>query len=298
MSLLDRLKAGRGDDPPAPATPLSVEQILARLPLKVQASIVKPAIDLRIERYITAHEPTVRMLRTAKLMAFRPEPVLIEGESGTGKELLARIMLGARPNHAFFPVNCAGVVGTLFESLIFGHLKGAFTGANADRPGLILAAGDGVVFFDEIGELPIEQQAKLLRALQEREVMAVGSDRAVPIKCRFVFATNRNLAAMVEARTFREDLYYRISALRLTTYPLRARPDDAMLIVDAKQKAGLIDFMVEHIPETVWQSTGNVRALENWLLQLAVFGLGKDGVNPACGDNTWPDNCSYSSYEI
>jgi len=271
--------------PAAPAQlPQTVEEIMARLPLKLQADLHKLPVQLRCDAYITNDPATQELLRAARLCAYRAEPVLITGESGTGKELLAQIMLANRHKTQFFAANCAGLVDTLFESLLFGHTRGSFTGATEDKPGLLVSAQDGIVFLDEVGELPLNQQAKLLRCLQQRTVMPVGSAREVPIKCRFVFATNRELENEVEELRFREDLYYRISALTLRTTPLRTRPDDCILI--AHHICAARNYTPpDYVPEHIVQSSGNVRALENWLLQREVFGVGKDDVNPALGEN-------------
>lgn len=262
---------------PSPAAvPKSAADILSQLPTNLKIELAKPPIIKRIEAYVTQDEPSLDMLRRARLCAFRDEPVLIRGETGTGKELVAKIMLGDRPisptTPHFFPQNCAGIVDTLFESIIFGHVAGAFTGATGDRPGLLVSAKTGVVFFDEIGELPINQQAKLLRAIQERIVTPVGSTREVPIQCRLIFATHRDLEKMVAAGTFREDLYYRISSLELITHPLRARPSDADLIAQAICNARGWDLPEEPVPQHVIDNPGNVRALERWLLRKIVFG--------------------------
>jgi len=258
-------------------------QALAAMPAAFAANILKSALARRADCYITNHPPSQQLIACAKLIAFRAEPVLITGPSGTGKEMIARMMLGNRSDAAFFPVNCAGLVDTLFESLLFGHKRGSFTGAASDKPGILVTARDGVVFFDEIGELPLNQQAKLLRVIQEKRVLPVGHDHEVPIMCRFVFATNRNLQVEVADHRFREDLYYRISAITLSTYPLSARPDDAILIADHITTDD--DETVTHVPDAIINSRGNVRALENWILQRRVFGVGADGINPAIGDN-------------
>jgi len=255
------------------------------MPPAFAANILKSALVRRADCYITNHGPSQQMVACAKLIAFRAEPVLITGPSGTGKEMIARMMLGNRPDSYFYPVNCAGLVDTLFESLLFGHKRGSFTGAQSDKPGILVTARDGVVFFDEVGELPLNQQAKLLRVIQERRVLPVGSDTEVPIMCRFVFATNRNLEAMslTTPATFREDLYYRICAITLQTWPLSARPDDAILIADHITTED--DEPVHKVPASIINSGGNVRALENWIVQRRVFGVGLDDVNPAVGDN-------------
>ena len=260
-TFLDKIRGAASAAPPP-----------AVVPTALNAELLKPPIRRRMDRYVTLHPPSLDMIADANICAFRREPVLIVGESGTGKELVAKIMLANEPDSKFFPVNCAGIVDTLFESLIFGHVKGAYTGAITDKPGLFVSAGDGVVFMDEVGELPLSQQAKLLRVLQERVVTPVGSVAEVPVRARFVFATNRDLAAMVEAKTFREDLYYRISALELRTHPLRERPDDVGLIMEDICERERWDYFTESPPAHVVQSTGNVRALFKWMVKWHAFG--------------------------
>lgn len=262
------------------------EKAINNLPPHLKEKFQQTPLIRRIAAYRTVHEPTQSLLRLTNLIAQRREPVLIEGESGTGKEILARIMLNQRPDTDYYPANCAGIPEQLFESLMFGHLKGSFTGAVEDRKGLLATAGTGIVFLDEIGELPMLQQAKLLRAIQDHKIQPVGSPHSIPIQCRFVFATNRNLADRVAEGAFREDLYYRISALHLRTYPLRERPDDALLIALAICEERGYEHLPTVIPDHIIQSRGNVRALENWLLQRQVYDLGRDGINPNIGDNT------------
>lgn len=158
--------------------------------------------------------------------AFR-HPVLITGETGSGKELIARLVHGGGAEAGpFVAVNCAALPEALWESEIFGHRKGAFTDARSDRRGRLLEAGRGAVFFDEIGEMPLAIQAKLLRLLQDNQFTPVGADAPVAAECRFVFATNRDLAAMVREKTFREDLLYRIRVFHIEAPPLRERPED------------------------------------------------------------------------
>jgi transcriptional regulator with GAF, ATPase, and Fis domain len=150
-----------------------------------------------------------KLYRILSKVAESTHPVLILGESGTGKELVARTIHNSGPNSEkpFLPVDCGSLVPTLIESELFGHIKGAFTGANRSKDGLLVSAETGTVFLDEIGELPLDLQAKLLRALQEKEVRPVGANHTVPIKARILAATNRDLAAMVENGTFRKDLF-------------------------------------------------------------------------------------------
>jgi two-component system response regulator PilR (NtrC family) len=159
--------------------------------------------------------------------------VLIRGESGTGKELVARALhnLSERAQDPFVAVNCGAIPAELMESELFGHLKGSFTGATADREGVFAAAGEGTLFLDEIGELGAAMQVKLLRALQERKVRRVGASEETEIGCRLVAATNRNLEAAIEAGEFRNDLYFRLNVVQIVLPPLRHRPEDVPLLV-------------------------------------------------------------------
>jgi DNA-binding NtrC family response regulator len=161
-------------------------------------------------------------------------PVLILGESGTGKELVARSIHKNGPNalKPFVPVDCRALLPTLMESEIFGHVKGAFAGANRDKTGLLVAAEGGTVFLDEVGELPMDLQAKLLRALQEKEVRPAGATKAVPIQTRILAATDRNLIAMVEQGKFRKDLYYRLNVVTLKVPSLRERRADIPMMAE------------------------------------------------------------------
>src|SRR3989440_12737637 len=160
--------------------------------------------------------------------------VLIRGESGTGKELIARAIhtQSPRADQMFQAVNCAAINENLLESELFGHEKGSFTGAHAEKKGLFEVADRGTLFLDEIGELDISMQAKLLRALQEREIRRVGGTRAIRIDVRVVAATNRDLRAMVQDGRFRDDLYYRINVLSIDVPPLRERRDDIPVLID------------------------------------------------------------------
>lgn len=164
-----------------------------------------------------------------------PSTVLIHGESGTGKELVARAIHECSPRAAgpFVTVDCTVLTETLFESLLFGHEKGAFSGAIASTQGLIRAADGGTVFLDELGELPAPEQAKMLRLLQERTVTPVGATRPIPVNFRVVAATHRDLYAMTQAGSFRRDLLYRLDVIRITTPPLRECAEDIPMIANA-----------------------------------------------------------------
>jgi two-component system response regulator HydG len=200
-------------------------------------------------------------------------PVLITGESGTGKELVSRAIhaSGERAGGPFIAVNCAAMPAQLLESELFGHDKGAFTDAKTAKPGLFVAARGGTIFLDEIGELPLEVQPKLLRALQEHAVRPVGATSEVAFDARLIAATNRNLETMVEDHTFREDLYFRINVLSVELPPLRNRGGDVLVLashfldrIAARARKRIVGFSPEAAQKLmayVWP--GNVRELEN-----------------------------------
>ena len=160
--------------------------------------------------------------------------VLLEGESGTGKELLARRihLHSQRQNDPFIPVNCSAISESLFESQFYGHVKGAFTGAAVSTLGVVRAAEGGTLLLDEVGELPLHLQPKLLRLLQEKEIIPVGAAEPLPVDVRFVASTNRSLARHVQEGTFRSDLYHRLNIVRIEIPPLRSRPDDIEPLVE------------------------------------------------------------------
>ncbi len=215
-------------------------------------------------------------------------PVLITGETGCGKEEVARAVHDASPrrDRPFVAVNCGGLVSSLAESQLFGHEKGAFTGAFGPSRGVFRAAHGGVVFLDEIGELPLELQPKLLRVLQMKEVTPVGSTEAQPVDVQVLAATNRDLEAAVEAGDFREDLLYRLNTVHLTVPPLRARPEDIPRFV-----AHFSDHFAREYGRPAWQPDaetldrfvqhawpGNVRQLAQTIQRLYVFGDRIDSV--------------------
>ena len=184
-----------------------------------------------------------RLILRARRVAIRNVPVLIEGESGTGKELFARAIHRASPrsNKPFIAVNCGAIPSMLVESVLFGHEKGAFTGADRLRKGVFEEAHGGTLFLDELGELPLDAQVKLLRVLQESKVTRVGSTSDIDVDVRVVSATNRTVVAEVEARRFREDLFYRLAVAVLKIPPLRERADDLGLLIDELLKKENLD---------------------------------------------------------
>jgi DNA-binding NtrC family response regulator len=229
--------------------------------------------------------PAMRQLRdTIDKVAHSDATVLITGESGTGKELVARALhyAGRRASGTFVPVNCGALVGTLLDSELFGHLRGAFTGADTSKRGLFVAADNGTLFLDEIGELPLELQPKLLRALQDGEVKPVGGTSAIRVDARVIAATNRGLQSQIAAGAFREDLYYRLAVITIEVPPLRDRPGDIGLLArhfaeEAAMRAErgrvvLSDAALAHLATQRWP--GNVRELENTIERAVILATG------------------------
>src|SRR4051812_42717894 len=205
---------------------------------KSQSSIAVSHLDFSTWRTQFAPEivgespQIIDALETIRQVAATDCSILITGETGTGKELFARAAHRASPrkSRALIPVNCAAIPESLLETELFGHVKGAFTGATNARTGRFMSAHEGTIFLDEIGDLPLAAQAKLLRVLEERVVSPVGSDSDVPVDVRIIAATHRNLPEMVEAGTFRADLYFRLAVVPVHLSPLRERPDDILEI--------------------------------------------------------------------
>jgi len=235
-----------------------------------------------IERVLIGQHPAIVKLRAliAKV-ALGDVTVLITGESGVGKEVVARAIHSLSPRRArpFVPVNCAAIPRDLLESEMFGHERGAFTGASGSRQGLFNAASGGTIFLDEIGEMPMDLQAKLLRVLEDGEVRSVGSDRAVKVDVRVIAASNHDLASSVRKGTFREDLFYRLQVVPIVVPPLRERRSDIPILVDhflgliaarggGRQITVSREAMV-HLWSYDWP--GNVRELENMVERLAIL---------------------------
>ncbi len=202
-------------------------------------------------------------------------PVYVSGESGSGKELVARLIHsnGPRAEGPFIAVNCGAIPSELMESEFFGHLKGSFTGAVADKPGLFKAADGGSLFLDEVADLPLGMQVKLLRAIQEKSVRAIGDNKETPIDVRILSATHKNLANEVECERFRQDLFYRINVIELPVPPLRARAEDIRIIADKilQQFATENNEAAFSLSDQAWKTLseysfpGNVRELQNIL---------------------------------
>jgi len=213
-------------------------------------------------------------------VAPRGSTILLIGETGTGKELIARAIhdRSRRRERTFVKLNCAAIPTGLLESELFGHERGAFTGAIAQRIGRLELADQGTLFLDEIGDIPLELQPKLLRALQEREFERLGSTRTKKVDVRLVAATNRNLETMIAEGKFRSDLYYRLNVFPIQIPPLRERPDDIPLLVRyfAQKYARRMEKQIESVPAasmkklTRWHWPGNIRELEN-LIERAVI---------------------------
>ncbi len=211
--------------------------------------------------------------------------VLIQGESGTGKELISRVIhnSGVTKNQPFIAVNSAALPETLLETELFGHEKGAFTGAVRDKKGKFELAGEGTIFLDEIAEISPNLQTKLLRVIQEREFERVGGEETIPMKARVIVATNKNLQELVEQGKFREDLFYRINVVSINVPPLRERKEDIpMLVVHFLQKINRdLHKNVRKVPYEVvdllqrYEWIGNIRELENSLLQAVVLAKGE-----------------------
>ena len=222
-----------------------------------------------------------RMIGLARKYAGHSSPVLIQAESGTGKELLAQSLhnAGPRANEAFVAINCTALPDNLLDSELFGYAEGAFTGARkGGKPGLFELAHRGTLFFDEIGELPLPAQAKLLRVLEEHRVRRIGDEATVPVDVRILCATNRDLADMVSQKLFRRDLYHRLSVLRLDIPPLRDRPGDIPLLLEYflrshSRRSGIPDVRMEKDAERKLRNysyPGNVREMRNLTERLVV----------------------------
>lgn len=255
---------------------ITLEKAQARRQARKPETEKIPLLPVQQDRHeIVGGDPTIlEVIKQIGLLSRSRVTVLIEGESGTGKELVARALHSAgEATGPLVAINCSGVVANLLESELFGHEKGAFTGATGRKTGLFEHAGEGTVFLDEIGDMPLELQAKLLRVIQEREFQRVGGLEPVPFRARVVAATNRNLEELIKEGSFREDLFFRLAVSRISIPPLRKRLTDIPLLVRY-----LVDRITRQLhrpmravdPEAIkrlmnYSWPGNIRELENVL---------------------------------
>lgn len=318
------LKLGAADFLEKPFVPEALRARIAQLQqiwkLKEENRNLRSEVDFKFGFDQLIGNSTVMLKLKQMIAQIGPSdaPVLIQGETGTGKELVALAIHqhSARSPHAFVVVDCASISETVIESELFGHLKGAFTGAHTSTPGLVRTAHTGTLFLDEIGELSLPIQSKLLRTIQEGEVRPVGSNRAHPVDIRILAATNRNLQEEVAGNRFREDLYYRLGVVVIEVPPLRARKEDVPLLAkffikrfatDLTPVRGIDRQTLAFMENYDWP--GNVRELENVIRRAMALGKGEliapadmpasivgqpsSGINPVDG----PSDDSMAAYE-
>jgi two-component system response regulator AtoC len=300
------MKLGAFDYIPKPIDVEELERVIDKA-LKSESSSrtaemvwIDPSIPFVPGKIIGKSKEMKEIFKTIGVLSENRVTVLIEGETGTGKELIARAIHNNSPfqEHPFQVINCSTIVGTLLESELFGHEKGSFTGASASKKGKFELAGLGSIFLDEIGEVPYEIQAKLLRFLQEKEFERLGGEKRIKSNARVIAATNRNLWEMVQKGTFREDLYYRLNVAAIKVPPLRNRKKDIPLLVDhiiikinAELSKGIRKVegaALERMMEYDWP--GNVRELENVITHGVISSQGdiilEELITPLLGKKT------------
>ena len=269
--------------------PLKIEELRRLLPAPREVPLNAPAHSGEygpsapgLAALVGASEKMQKVRHTISKLAVQRHPVLILGESGTGKELVARAIhaLGPWRDQPFVPVDCGAFPATLIESELFGHVKGAFTGASQPRQGLLAAAGKGTIFLDEIGELPLELQSRLLRTLQEHEIRPLGSNERVHLEARMLAATNQDLEAAIRRGAFRQDLYYRLNVVPIRIPPLRDRKEDIPALVEHFLGRCANGQATPRVPDEVmgrlmaYSWPGNVRELENCIQRAVSLGSG------------------------
>ena len=273
-SAIAALKAGAFDFVSKPVD-LQMLRDLVKTALRLEKASPPKSSDKNEARLLGESNAMVVLRQKIAKLARSQAPVYIHGESGTGKELVARLIhnQGARAELPFTPVNCGAIPSELMESEFFGHIKGSFTGATADKIGLFQAAEGGTLFLDEVAELPLHMQVKLLRAIQEKAVRPVGAAAEIPVNVRILSASHKDLAREVQEERFRQDLYYRINVIELQVPSLRKRPDDIEILAENILKKLTADYQ-EPAPKLGdraldalkhYEFPGNVRELENIL---------------------------------
>lgn len=264
-----------------------VERVLREASLRQEVSRLRKEVhkEYSFHQILGKSKAIQAVFDLIRRVADSPTNVLITGESGTGKELVAKAIHynSDRKEAPFIPVNCAAIPEQLLESELFGHMRGAFTDAKADKRGLFEEAQKGTLFLDEISELPLMLQAKLLRAIQEREIRRVGANKSVSVDVRIIAATNLNLGEEVKAKRFRDDLYYRLNVIELKLPPLRERREDVPLLVEAflkkcadtrrKDVKGVSESALAMLMDYAWP--GNVRELENVIERAVTLSRGE-----------------------
>jgi len=286
-TVVEAMQSGAMDFFVKPASPerviVSINNALNLTTLKGEVSRLKRKREgsLAFKDLIGKSDAMNHVVRLGERAAASNIPILISGESGVGKEMIARAIQGSseRAGRAFVTVNCGAVPENLVESILFGHEKGSFTGATAKHIGKFQEADGGTIFLDEVGELPLEMQVKLLRVLQEGEVDAIGSKRPAKVDVRVISATNRDLAEEVKSGNFREDLYYRLNVFPIVAPPLRDRPDDIPALIEhfigrynaeeRRDVRGVRHEVLEVLKRQPWP--GNVRQLENSIFRAVVL---------------------------
>lgn len=281
------IKLGAVDFITKPFSPVSlkvrVRQLYSIWKLKEENKRLKEQVEFKFgfDRLVGNSEPVLKLKQLIVRIGRTDESILIQGETGTGKELVAQAIHhhSTRSQNNFVPVDCAAISETVFESELFGHVKGAFTDAHTSSTGLIRSADKGTLFLDEVGELSLAVQAKLLRTIQEREIRPVGSSKSHPVDIRIVAATKRDLAEEVSRGNFREDLFYRLSVINVAVPPLRDRKEDIPILVEhfldhlRTEYTRVKEFSSEalyHMGNYEWP--GNVRELENLIRRAMALG--------------------------